>query len=131
MAAGPTGKSRLIKVVAIDPGFPYYGSFKTKLSGKITGKDENILHQLPVVWLYPELRSQLNLDLGDKLKIGEANFRVTDFILDEAGLSFQPAELAPKAFISTKFLEQTKLLSQGNTAFYNHLLQAAQSHLPQ
>ena len=121
MAAGPTGKSRLIKVVAIDPGFPYYGSFKTKLSGKITGKDENILHQLPVVWLYPELRSQLNLDLGDKLKIGEANFRVTDFILDEAGLSFQPAELAPKAFISTKFLEQTKLLSQGNTAFYNHL----------
>ena len=125
MAAGPTGRSRLIKIVAIDPGFPYYGSFTTKLSGKITGKDENILHEHQTVWLYPELRSQLDLDLGDELKIGETSFRVTDFILDESGLSFQPAELAPKAFISTKFLDKTNLLTTGNTAFHNHLFKLA------
>ena len=80
-----------------------------------------MLHERPVAWIYPELKSQLDLDLGEELKLGEASFRVTDYVLDDAGLSFQPAELAPKAFISTKYLNQTQLLSQGNTAFRNFL----------
>ena len=28
MIAGPTGRSRLVKVVAMEPGFPFYGEFE-------------------------------------------------------------------------------------------------------
>ena len=121
MVAGPEGRSRLIKVIAIDPGFPFYGGLKTRLSRKLNENNASMLHERPVAWIYPELKSQLDLDLGEELKLGEASFRVTDYVLDDAGLTFQPAELAPKAFISTKYLNQTQLLSQGNTAFRNFL----------
>ena len=41
--------------------------------------------------------------------------------MNDAGLQFQPAELAPKVFISRNHLSETKLLGQGNTAFHNSL----------
>lgn len=121
MVSGPQGKSRLIKVVATSPGFPYYGKFKTKLGGSTSEKEESMLHQRPTAWVYPELRAQLDIEIGEELKLGEASFRVTDYVLEESGLRFQPAELAPKVFISTNFLDSTKLLAQGNTAFRNLL----------
>ena len=36
MAAGPTGRSRLVKIVAFQPGYPYYGNIETHLNGKMT-----------------------------------------------------------------------------------------------
>jgi putative ABC transport system permease protein len=121
MVAGPTGRSRLVKIVAFDPGFPFYGTFKTNLHNSISGEDENLIHERPLAWLYPELRGQLDIDLGEKLQVGETTFIISDLVKDESGLSFQAAELAPKVFVSKNFLEKTKLLSQGNTAFRNHL----------
>ena len=121
MAAGPTGSSRLVKIIAFDQGFPFYGKIETNLRGPITGEEKNLIHERPFVWIYPELRGQLNIDLGEELKIGETKFIVSDLIKEDTGLSFQPAELAPKVFISKKFLEKTKLLTTGNTAFRNHL----------
>ena len=122
MAAGPTGRSRLVKIVAFQPGYPYYGNIQTHLNGPVSGGKDSLIHQSPQVWIYPELRGLLEVDLGDELKIGESAFRVLDLVEDESGLSFQAAELAPKVFISEHFLERTKLLQRGNTAFRNYLL---------
>lgn len=121
MAAGPTGRSRLVKIVAFQPGYPYYGNIETHLNGPVSGGKDSLIHQSPQVWIYPELRGLLEVDLGDELKIGESAFRVLDLVEDESGLSFQAAELAPKVFISEHFLERTKLLQRGNTAFRNYL----------
>ena len=41
MAAGPTGRSRLVKVVAIDPGFPFHGTFKLEKGGEKAGTKSN------------------------------------------------------------------------------------------
>ena len=121
MAAGPTGSSRLVKIVAMEKGFPYYGSFSLKLQGDVKGDDENLLHERKLVWIYPELESQLGAGLGDEIKLGESTFRVSDFVSKENGLQFQSAELAPKIFLSKAFLKETNLLLVGNTAFRNHL----------
>ena len=121
MVAGPSGRSRLVKIIAMEKGFPFHGKFVTSLAGEIRGEDDSLLHEKPLVWIYPELRSQLEIDLGEELKIGKKIFRVSDLIKDETALSFQAAELAPKVFISKNFLEETQLLTQGNTAFRNHL----------
>ena len=100
MAAGPTGRSRLVKIVAFQPGYPYYGNIETHLNGPVSGGKDSLIHQSPHVWIYPELRGLLEVDLGDELKLGESAFRVLDLVEDESGLSFQAAELAPKEFIS-------------------------------
>ena len=92
MVAGPTGRSRLVKIVAFDPGFPFYGNFKTNLHNSISGEDENLIHNRPLAWLYPELRGQLDIDLGEKLQVGESTFIISDLVKDESGLSFQAAE---------------------------------------
>ena len=121
MAAGPEGRSRLVKIVAMDEGFPFYGSFNLKLEGAVKGSDEKLLHQRKLAWVYPELESQLGTGLGDVVKLGESTFRVSDFITKDNGLQFQSAELAPKIFIAKTFLADTNLLLVGNTAFRNHL----------
>ena len=121
MAAASSGRSRLVKVVAMEPGFPFYGKFELKLQGKVAKSANELLHNRENIWIYPELRNQLEVDLGEMIKIGEAQFRVTDFVMNDAGLQFQPAELAPKVFISKNNLPQTKLLLKGNTAFHNSL----------
>ena len=121
MAAATSGRSRLVKVVAMEPGFPFYGKFELKLQGKVAKSANELLHNRENIWIYPELRNQLEVDLGEMIKIGEAQFRVTDFVMNDAGLQFQPAELAPKVFISKNNLAKTNLLLQGNTAFHNSL----------
>ena len=123
MIAGPTGRSRLVKVVAMEKGFPFYGSFDLNLRGKVADFENLLIHKKPLAWIYPELRNQLGLDLGDQIKLGEFKFRISDIVKEDSGLQFQPAEFAPKVFISRNFLDQTNLLQQGNTAFRNHLFQ--------
>ena len=122
MASGPDGKSRLVKIIAMEPGFPFYGSFKLKLEGTVKGSKDMLMHERKLAWAYPELESQLGAGLGEEIKIGEAGFRISDFVIKDSGLQFQPAELAPKIFISKSFLEETNLLLTGNTAFRNLLI---------
>ena len=121
MAAGPGGRSRLVKVVAIDQGFPFYGSFSLSSQGKLSGQNITSLHQEKVAWIYPEARAQLGVQVGESIQLGETTFRVSDLIEEESGLAFQPTDLAPKIFIGHGFLEDTKLLGTGNLAFHTHL----------
>ena len=123
MAAGPTGRSRLVKVVAIDRGFPFHGSFKLQLGGERRGDEIDLLHERKFAWIYPEARAQLGIDLGEELQLGDTKFRISDLIKEETGLTFQPTDLAPKVFISRDFLEDTNLLGEGSLAYHTHLFQ--------
>ena len=123
MAAGPTGRSRLVKVVAIDPGFPFHGTFKLEKGGEKSGDEINLLHEERLAWIYPEARSQLGIKVGEELQLGEAKFRIADLIEEETGLTFQPTDLAPKVFISRRYLNDTNLLGEGSLAYHTHLFQ--------
>ena len=116
MAMGPSMKSRLVKVVAMDPGFPFYGKFELKLQGSLNESAHDLLHNRENIWIYPELRKQLDVDLGEFISIGQKKFRVNDFVMNDAGLQFQPADFSVKRIICLKpnFLK-------GNTAFHNSL----------
>lgn len=121
MAAGPTGRSRLVKVVAIDHGFPFHGYFTLREGGKKTGDQLSLLHSQKHAWIYPEARAQLGIKLGQDLQLGETKFRINDLIIEESGLAFQPTDLAPKVFISRTYLEETNLLGAGSLAYHTHL----------
>ena len=124
MAAGPGNRSRLVRIIAFEKAFPFYGDFDLKMEGKVEGdaKENKLIHSRKLAWIYPELQGQLGLGLGEEIKVGETNFRVSDLVLRDSGLQFQPAELAPKVYLGKAFLAETNLLGQGNLAFHNHLL---------
>ena len=107
--------------MAIDQGFPFYGSFSLSSQGKLSGQNITSLHQEKVAWIYPEARAQLGVQVGESIQLGETTFLVSDLIEEESGLAFQPTDLAPKIFIGLGFLEDTKLLGTGNLAFHTHL----------
>jgi putative ABC transport system permease protein len=131
MVAGPTNRSRLVKVVAMAPGFPFHGEFNLSIKGRVKDFNNLLLHEKPIAWIYPELRSQLALDLGDQITLGKTKFRISDIVNEDAGLQFQPAEFAPKVFISNNFIKETELLQEGNTAFRNRLFSLPEGVNPQ
>lgn len=108
------GQSKLINIKAMGEGFPYYGKI-TLLSGNELKdmKDDEI-------YLYQELIPQMGLKVGELLKIGEAQFKVKDFIADDPGQNMQFGALAPRGYISLEGLERAKLLQKGSTAFYSY-----------
>lgn len=121
MVAGPSKRSRLVKVIAMAPGFPFHGTFRLSPQGEVKKFNEILLHQKPLAWIYPELRSQLDLDFGDIITLGKKEFKISEIVREDSGLQFQPAEFAPKVYISHNFLNETGLLQEGNTAFRNQL----------
>ena len=121
MVAGPSKRSRLVKVIAMAPGFPFHGTFRLSPQGEVKKFNEILLHQKPLAWIYPELRSQLDLDFGDIITLGKKEFKISEIVREDSGLQFQPAEFAPKVYISHNFLNDTALLQEGNTAFRNQL----------
>jgi predicted lysophospholipase L1 biosynthesis ABC-type transport system permease subunit len=75
----PTGRSRLVKVVAYDPGFPFHGTFKLQKGGEKRGTRSNCP------------RAKAGLDLsgspgpagnqnGGETATGRGKFRISDLI---------------------------------------------------
>ncbi|MBV2167540.1 MAG: FtsX-like permease family protein [Bdellovibrio sp.] len=114
--------SRLILIKAIDQSYPFYGELELK-SGKVIrhGTSKEILSS-PTAWIYPELKSQLGLDVGDEIKLGNLKLKVSDLIEKDATQTFRAATLAPRVFINRELLPQSGLLQYGSTFSLAYLL---------
>jgi len=113
--------SRLVLVKAIDAQYPFYGEL-TLESGKIIKKDsEKEILKDGKVWIYPELRSQLGLVPGDKIKVGNLNLQISDLVTKDSTQTFRAMTLAPRIFINRDLLPQSGLLQYGSTFSLAHL----------
>lgn len=118
MVATTSGKSRLVQIKSIDQNFPFYGGILLKKSGLAQPPYEILKH--PRAWVYPEVLSQLKIQLGDPLKIGQMTFTVSDVVMDDqaSGLS---TSMAPRIYIGEDFLPQTQLLGPNSLAWFSVL----------
>jgi predicted lysophospholipase L1 biosynthesis ABC-type transport system permease subunit len=109
-------RARLMEVVKLNEGFPYYGGlvFKDK---SIYPKGET-LPSSNEVWVYQEVLNLLNLKIGNKLKIGKANFIIKKIIEEDSLKSISFSGFMPKIYISEEGLAKTELLQFGSTASY-------------
>jgi putative ABC transport system permease protein len=115
MVSGAQG-SRLAEIKGIESLHPLYGSIILKNSGKISSETaKDIFAPTPTVWIYPELQGQLGVKVGDSITIGNSKFRVSDLILDDSGLNWVGASLAPRVYISYESLNNTGLVRTGST----------------
>ncbi len=111
--AAYSGDTRLVQVRAIEPGYPFYGSVVTEPRAAWQG-----LHQRPSAVVDEALLTQLGMQPGDTLLLGEAAFVVSgSFVKAPADFNFRTI-IGPRVYISEQYLPQTGLLGLGSLAQY-------------
>lgn len=111
-----SGRTRLVDVQAVAPGWPFYGEVRTEPAGlwaTLAGADHAAL-------VDPSLLVQLDAQLGDTLKIGEARFRVMGAVTRAPGAFGLRSEVSPRVYIARRFVPETGLVRQGSMV--DHLL---------
>ncbi|MCS0026811.1 ABC transporter permease [Vibrio alginolyticus] len=108
---------QLISVRAVDDNYPLMGELvlDNNPSGRVK---ENQL------WLDERIMVQLDVKSGDSVTIGDADFTVSGAVLMEPGLSFNPFQQMPSAYIHQKDVEKTGAIQVGSRVQYRLFLQA-------
>jgi putative ABC transport system permease protein len=109
--------TRLVEVRAVDALFPFYGALRLRKAGAVTQTTLKDVVTTRSVWVYPELLVQLQIEVGDELKIGRSVFKVTDVIDEDPSVSAIGFSIAPKVVIGHDMLEETGLLQKGSRVF--------------
>lgn len=121
MLSSPRG-SRLVSIRAVDSAYPYYGDLEMESGQLITGTTPHkSLFSGKSAWAYPELKYQLGLSAGEKIKLGETEFTLDDFIVKDSTQIFRLTSLAPRVFIDRHWLQQTGLIKFGSTFSHSYL----------
>lgn len=109
-------RARLLEIVRIDEGFPFYGGVVFK-DNSLYPSTKNTL-RADEIWVYKEVLDLLNLQVGDPLKIGKEYFTIQKVIQKDSLKAISFSGFMPKIYISKQGLERTELLQFGSTARY-------------
>lgn len=119
-SAGPADAPRrmTVELKAVDGAYPLYGTVELS-----EGRDiQAALAQrdgMPGAVVEPSLLSQLGLDLGDTIRIGETAFEIRDRLLREPDrLSAGTFLVGPRVLIAGDRLEATGLTGRGSLTEY-------------
>src|SRR6266436_6204166 len=84
-------KSQIVELKTVPPGYPFYGELVTEPAaplGALVGKSRVLVH--------PSLLQKLGASVGDRLKIGEADFVISGVIRQEPDRSVGIFSLGPR-----------------------------------
>lgn len=107
MARNAGGSALLAELKAVDASYPLYG--RLQVDGRAS--------RAPVagdVLVSPELAERLTLRTGDRLRFGEAEFRVAGRITQEPDRVGEGFTLGPVAILSLEGLHRTRLVQPGS-----------------
>ncbi|MGR5068994.1 ABC transporter permease [Vibrio alfacsensis] len=115
---------QLISVRAVDEAYP--------LMGDLVLGNETAGHVKPQqLWLDERIMAQLEVDVGDTVTIGDADFTVSGAVLMEPGLSFNPFQQMPSAYIHKSDVEKTGAIQVGSRVQYRLFLKVDDPTLAQ
>ncbi|HCG8924672.1 TPA: FtsX-like permease family protein [Vibrio parahaemolyticus] len=115
---------QLISVRGVDESYPLMGELV--LDGNESGRVKP--NQL---WLDERIMAQLEVTKGDNVTIGDADFTVSGAVLMEPGLSFNPFQQMPAAYIHQSDVEKTGAIQVGSRLQYRLFLKADNAALKQ
>jgi len=110
-------RARLMEVVKINEGFPYYGGL-TFSDNTLYPQGSTPLPKENEIWVYQEVLDLLNVKQGESLKIGKEQFIIKKIIADDSLKAVSFSGFMPKIYITEKGLENTELLQFGSTGRY-------------
>ncbi|MFK7890719.1 MAG: ABC transporter permease [Granulosicoccus sp.] len=117
-------ESQLVAMKAVSDGYPLRGSIKVAEIGA-PGVEQRDAASTPApgtVWVDSQLQAALNLQSGDVLTLGQADFNVSHVILFEPDRGENAFEFAPRVMINLVDLEKSALLGEGSRATYSLLM---------
>ncbi|MFZ3003069.1 MAG: FtsX-like permease family protein [Undibacterium umbellatum] len=117
---GDEAISRLVSLKAVSADYPLRG--KLKLNKGEVEVPTDVVPQPGTVWVDPALLSALNLNVGQKIKLGELQLTVTQTIGTEPDRGAGFMNFAPRAMISLTDIPASKLIQNGSRVTYRLLM---------
>jgi putative ABC transport system permease protein len=108
-----SGGSRLVQVRAVGGKFPYYGALETEppLAVADFQKAANAL-------VDDNVMLQFNAQVGDRIKIGEYEFRIAGRLRKIPGESLAFSVISPRVYIPIQYVDRTQLIQKGSLVRY-------------
>ncbi len=124
MAAVRTG-TQLVELKAVEPGYPLYGKLRAEPEQALTTlfAGNNVLAE-------ETLLIRLDLKVGDTLKIGRAEFRITGLLKKEPDRAAGAFSFGPRVLMSRQGLAATQLIQPGSRVTHRHLLKLPETLSP-
>ncbi|NNN43799.1 MULTISPECIES: FtsX-like permease family protein [unclassified Vibrio] len=112
---------QLVTVKAVDSQYPLRGSL-------ILSDGQRTLQHVSIneLWLDERLFSQLEVEVGDAMSVGDADFIVTGKIMTQPGLSFNPFQQMPTVLIHQTDIEKTGAIQLGSRVQYRLFINATE-----
>jgi putative ABC transport system permease protein len=110
----------LVALKAVSAAYPLRGEVRVR-TGINADMAASVMPTQGTVWVDERILTQLNLNLGDSLMLGQAHFRIDQVITyepDRAGLLFQ---IAPRVLLNIADIPETHLIGVGSRVTYELL----------
>lgn len=107
--------SRLVQLKAIDSSYPLYGELQIEVQGKRQIADPHKLIQQKIIWVYPEILTQINAKVGDEISFGGEKFKIDAVVIGDQTQGFRLSSIAAKVFVGIEQLKNTRLIGPGTT----------------
>jgi len=109
---------QLATLRAVDAAYPLRGSVRIAERPFEAGAPRPALPPPGAVYADQELLTLLNAQVGDAVQIGEATFRIAGVVIEEPGQLGGVFGFAPRVFMRTDEVAQTKVLQPGSRLTY-------------
>lgn len=115
-----SGQSRLIRLVALEGDFPFYGSVET-----LPTNAYSLMREQGYALLDETLASQYEVSSGDTIKIGNSFFEVAGVVTKIPGGGGILSTFTPSVYIAMSQLDSTGLVQFGSRVSYRKYLKTA------
>ncbi|WVN42528.1 FtsX-like permease family protein [beta proteobacterium MWH-UniP1] len=113
--SGDDARNLLAAIKTVTAEYPLRGAVQIQTA---SGPAQNPTLGLDDTWIDPTLAATLNVAIGDRLRIGALEFRVTGLILQEPDRGMNFVNLSPRVMIRHERLAQTELVQPGSRIRY-------------
>ena len=107
------GATRLSQIMAMEPEFPFYGTLKTDPKEAINFRTES-----NDAYIDNRIMLQLDIRVGDSVKIGLNTYQILGGIIDIPGQSMAASFLGPRIILPFDGIETSGLLERGSRLLY-------------
>ena len=108
-----SGSSRLVQVRAIGGKFPYYGALETEPATAVRD-----FQRRADALVDDKVMLQFNAQVGDRVRIGEQDFRIAGKLRKIPGEALAFSLISPRVYIPLGYLRQTQLVQKGSLVRY-------------
>ena len=108
-----TPGTRLVRIVAIEGDFPFYGELET-----LPENAPELMRNEPYAMMDKNLMGQYDVSADDSVKVGKMTFKIAGEVSKIPGGGGIQSTFTPSVYISMKYLDSTGLVQYGSRVDY-------------